>query len=252
MKTKKQKWTTSQKLQFAAFLVSATRFMSMGAMALGVDLVRQYWPFFWLELLSWLGFAILEGFAIPYISKGSRKFAAGTVERRQLTLYRLILLLAIPLLGAPYYVAVSNQLLLKDVLWPVAYWLWAFLFAGVGALIIDAVGTVEEANEPENKSQEEAKNQPHDQRAAVLSILATHGPLDPGALAELANVPVEVAARELNSLANTFGVNGKTAWRSANGIRARRPDPSPSLPSPRGRGVGGEGNNGHNPEEGVI
>ena len=151
----KGKWSMSQRLQFAAFAVASVRFMSMGAMALGTDLVGQYWPFFWLEVVSWLGFAVLEGYAIPYIAKGWRKFERGSFERKQLVAYRVILLLAIPLLGAPYYVSVSSKALMVDVLHPIAYWLWAFLFAGIGALIIDAVGTVESVNEPEVKQDAE-------------------------------------------------------------------------------------------------
>lgn len=141
------KWVTSGKLQFAAFMVAAPRFMSIGAMLLGVDLVRAYPIFFWLDVVSWLGLALLEGFAIPYVAKGKLKFERGTPERRQLETYRVMYLLAIPFLGAPYYFATSAELLVKDVLWTIAYWAWSFLAAGIVALVIDAVGIVETVNE---------------------------------------------------------------------------------------------------------
>ena len=144
---KKGRWITSGKLQFAAFMVAAPRFMSIGAMLLGVDLVRAYPIFFWLDVVSWLGLALLEGFAIPYVAKGKLKFDRGTPERRQLETYRVMYLLAIPFLGAPYYFATSAELLVKDVLWSIAYWGWSFLAAGIVALVIDAVGIVEGVNE---------------------------------------------------------------------------------------------------------
>lgn len=207
---KTNKWSTSQRLQFAAFAVAATRFMAMGAMALGVDLVSLTFfniqMFFWLEVLSWLGFAVLEGYAVPYISRGTRKFEKSTFEYKQLVIYRYIILSAIPLLGAPYYVAMSSSESIMGVLGPF-YWVWAFLFAGVGALIIDAVGTVEEANEAEAINHTE---QPKDQRLLILEAVSTHGPLDPGSLAQITNLPIEVAARELGELHRSFsGSNGK-------------------------------------------
>ncbi|MEM7343723.1 MAG: hypothetical protein AAF485_05735 [Chloroflexota bacterium] len=158
-------WTKSQKLQFAAFMVAGARFLGMGAMALGVDLVREYSLFFWLEVFSWLGFAILEGYAVPYISRGARLFEQGEPERRMLMVYRIILLLAIPALGAPYYIAVSQQLNLIDVMWYPLYWVWAFLFAGIGAIIIDAVGTVEMKNEPP-----ELRNEPELEADAARDV----------------------------------------------------------------------------------
>lgn len=213
----KNKWSTSQRLQFAAFAVAATRFMSMGAMALGVDLVSLTFfnvqVFFWLEVISWLGFAALEGYAVPYISRGTRKFEKTTFEYKQLVIYRYIILSAIPLLGAPYYVAMSSgeNASIMSVLGSL-YWVWAFLFAGVGALIIDAVGTVEEANEADQSNNTE---QPKDQRLLVLEAVSTHGLLDPGSLAEITHLPVEIAARELGELHRSF--NGGVVKVTKNG-----------------------------------
>jgi hypothetical protein len=209
----KNKWTTSQKLQFAAFLVSATRFMAMGAMALGRDLVNLYPIFFWGEVASWLGFAVLEGYAIPYISKGARKFEKGTTERRQLAIYRVILLAAIPLLGAPYYVSVSSGESMINVLGPI-YWLWAFLFAGVGALIIDAVGTVEAVNEPETINvQPEIVDAEYrsisDQKARAALALMEQGAMDPVALAEYAGVPLEIAVTTTQELSKVVSIGTK-------------------------------------------
>jgi hypothetical protein len=210
----KNKWTTSQKLQFAAFAVAATRFMAMGAMALGTDLVNMviwsFRPFFWLEVFSWLGFAALEGYALPYISKGTRKFEKGTSERRQLAAYRFILLAAIPLLGAPYYVSVSSGMDMIEVLGGL-YWLWAFLFAGVGALIIDAVGTVETVNEPETINvQPEIVDAEYrsisDQKARAALALMEQGAMDPVALAEYAGVPLEIAVTTTQELSKVVTV----------------------------------------------
>lgn len=205
---KQNKWTTSQKLQFAAFAVAATRFMAMGAMALGVDLVKlQIFGiaiFFWLEVLSWLGFAVLEGYAVPYLAKGTRKLV-DISERRRVIIYRYIILSAIPLLGAPYYVAMSANKSILLVLGDV-YWAWAFLLCGVSALIIDAVGTVEGANEeaqPDATPVIAAKSN----EATALEWIAKHGPTDPGSLAENAEVPIETAIRVLGDLRSAFVVS---------------------------------------------
>lgn len=138
-------------LQIAAFIVAIFRYMAMGGMAIGHDVFKSsFWGmslFVGLEIASWGAMAVLEGFAMPFISKGMRQFPVKSFYWCQLLAYRVILLLAIPLLGAPLYAAVSRNSSIEAVLHPVLYWLWLFLFAGLVALIVDAVGIVDEVQE---------------------------------------------------------------------------------------------------------
>ena len=139
----------SQRLQFAAFLVAGPRYLALGAMALGHQPEQVIWFFLVIEIASWLGFAMLEGYAIPYIAKGIRRFPSRSFEWGQLQVYRALLLLAIPTLGAPLYLAISQGQTMVDTLGPGLFLAWAFLLTGMGALVIDAVGTCESVNEPE-------------------------------------------------------------------------------------------------------
>lgn len=155
------KWTMSQRLQFAAFMVAGPRYIALGAMALGKQPEATVPLFLYLEIASWLGFAILEGYAIPYIAKGIRRFAIRSFEWWQLQVYRALLLLAIPTLGAPLYLAISSQkqtaegiiqgLTMVETLGVAGFVVWAFLLTGMGALVIDAVGTCESVNEPDGE-----------------------------------------------------------------------------------------------------
>jgi hypothetical protein len=134
-------------LQIAAFVVAIFRYMAMGGMAVGFDIFRDYQIFIWLEVFSWAGMAILEGFAMPFISKGMRQFPTNSFYWKQLLFYRIVLLAAIPVLGAPLYAAASRNSTIEGVLAPIhpgLYWLWLLLFAGLVALIVDAVGIVDE------------------------------------------------------------------------------------------------------------
>lgn len=153
IKNRVGKWTTSQRLQFAAFMVAAPRYMALGAMALGIQPTTIHPLFIYLEVASWLGFAVLEGYAIPYIAKGIRKFTARNFEWWQLQVYRAMLLLAIPGLGAPLYLAISQKQTMLESLGVAGFVVWAFALTGVGALVIDAVGTCESVNEPEQREE---------------------------------------------------------------------------------------------------
>lgn len=170
-------------LQIAAFVVAIFRYMAMGGMAVGFDIFRDYQIFIWLEVFSWAGMAILEGFAMPFISKGMRQFPVKSFYWYQLLAYRVVLLLAIPLLGAPLYAAASRSTTIEAVLHPGLYWLWLLLFAGLVALIVDAVGIVDELPtiEPELKSN------PEELEAIAWGLLTKHKAttgnwLDPQAL----------------------------------------------------------------------
>lgn len=147
-----KKWTESKRLQFAAFMVAAPRYMAMGAMALGIQLTEIHWLFIAIEVASWLGFAVLEGYAIPYIAKGIRRIEKRSFEWWQLSAYRVLLLLAIPVLGSPLYLAISQKQTILTALGPGWFVIWSFILCGIGALIIDAVGTVETVNEPESNT----------------------------------------------------------------------------------------------------
>jgi hypothetical protein len=145
----KGKWSMSQRLQFAAFMVAGPRYIALGAMALGVQPESTVPFFLYLEIGSWLGFAMLEGYAIPYIAKGIRRFVLRSFEWWQLQVYRALLLLAIPALGSPLYLAISQKQTMLESLGVGGFVVWAFLLTGMGALVIDAVGTCESVNEPE-------------------------------------------------------------------------------------------------------
>lgn len=144
------KWTESKRLQFAAFMVAAPRYMAMGAMALGIQLTEIHWLFIAVEVASWLGFAVLEGYAIPYIAKGIRRLEQRSFEWYQLQAYRALLLLSIPVLGSPLYLAISQKQTILTALGPGWFVIWSFILCGIAALIIDAVGTVEVVNEGES------------------------------------------------------------------------------------------------------
>lgn len=145
------KWTESKRLQFAAFMVAAPRYMAMGAMALGIQLTSIHWLFIAVEVTSWLGFAVLEGYAIPYIAKGIRRLKQQSFEWYQLQVYRALLLLSIPVLGSPLYLAISQKQTILTALGPGWFVIWSFILCGIAALIIDAVGTVEVVNEGEGE-----------------------------------------------------------------------------------------------------
>jgi len=134
-------------LQIAAFIVAIFRYMAMGGMAIGHDVFKATWIFVALEIASWGAMAILEGFAMPFISKGMKQFPTNSFYWKQLLTYRIILLVAIPLLGAPLYAAVSRGSTIEGVLHPWLYWGWLILFSGLVALIVDAVGIVDEVEE---------------------------------------------------------------------------------------------------------
>lgn len=146
------KWTESKRLQFAAFMVAAPRYMAMGAMALGIQLTSIHWLFIAVEVASWLGFAVLEGYAIPYIAKGIRRLEQRSFEWYQLQAYRALLLLSIPVLGSPLYLAISQKQTILAALGPGWFVIWSFILCGIAALIIDAVGTVEVVNEGESET----------------------------------------------------------------------------------------------------
>lgn len=134
-------------LQIAAFVVAIFRYMGMGGMAIGHNVFESYWYFVAFEIISWGAMAVLEGFAMPFISKGMRQFPINSFYWWQLLVYRIVLLAAIPLLGAPLYAAVSRSSSIEGVLAPISpllFWLWLLLFSGLVALIVDAVGIVDE------------------------------------------------------------------------------------------------------------
>lgn len=139
--------TMARNLQIAAFTVAIFRYMAMGGMAIGHDMFKTslfgYSIFVMFEVVSWGAMAVLEGFAIPFISRGMKQFPVKSFYWYQLLVYRIILLLAIPLLGAPLYAAVSRNSTIDEQLPPILYWGWLILFSGLVALIVDGVGTVD-------------------------------------------------------------------------------------------------------------
>lgn len=139
-------------LQIAAFVVAIFRYMAMGGMAIGHDVFKAAWLFVAFEIASWGAMAILEGFAMPFISKGMKQFPTNSFYWKQLLVYRIILLVAIPLLGAPLYAAVSRGSTIEQVLHPWLYWGWLILFSGLVALIVDGVGIVDEVEVKEGGS----------------------------------------------------------------------------------------------------
>lgn len=155
-KTGKGSKSTAEKLQLAAFMVAASRYTLIGGMIIGHNLVQSNAMNGWLgvgfsifDIVSWFFLSVLEGYAIPYISRGMQKFGAGSSEHKRLFWYRVILLVAMPLLGAPMYAAISDNTTMREALPYGLYWIWAFIACGIPSLIIDAVGTVETVNEPE-------------------------------------------------------------------------------------------------------
>lgn len=146
-----QSKTMARNLQIAAFTVAIFRYMAMGGMAIGHDMFKTTLYglsiFVALEVVSWGAMAVLEGFALPFISRGMRQFPIKSFYWYQLLVYRFILLVSIPLLGAPLYAAVSRNSTIDAQLHPALYWARLFLFSGLVALIVDGVGIVDELEE---------------------------------------------------------------------------------------------------------
>jgi len=192
------KWTKAQRLQFAAFVVAASRYTALGGMLIGYDLMKLHWAFVAFEVVSWSAFAILEGFALPYISKGMASIAARTFQWWTLLSYRIILLLALPLLGAPLYAAIATGESIISLLgW--LYWGWAFLAAGLVAVIADAVGIVEGVMPAEQTTQSETSQ--------LLQRIAS-GKMLPDELAQVGGVDVTTADKVLVAMHRGNG-NGK-------------------------------------------
>lgn len=188
----------AQVLQISAFAVAIARYMALGGMAVGHNVFAST-LFVWLEIISWAAMAVLEGFAIPYISKGMSRFVPKTFYWWQLLVYRILLLLAIPLLGAPLYAAVSAGVEVYQVLYIWQYWVWLFLFSGLVALIVDGVGVVEGAEPP-----------PEQQNPGelVYNAIKQVG-VQPAKIAKQTGLPIAVVDDELSAVARLFSVNGK-------------------------------------------
>jgi hypothetical protein len=194
------KWTKAQKLQFAAFVVAASRYTALGGMLIGYDLMKMHWAFVAFEVVSWSAFAILEGFALPFISKGMGQIEAKSFQWWTLLAYRVILLLALPLLGAPLYAAIATGESIISLLgW--LYWGWAFLAAGLVAVIADAVGIVESVM-PEAKAEEQSET------SQLLERIA-NGDMLPDELAQVGGVDTATADRVLVRMHAGSNGNGK-------------------------------------------
>lgn len=193
-----KKRSKAQILQLSAFIVAITRYMGLGGMAVNHN-IFGHTVFVWLEIVSWAGLAVLEAYAISYIAKGMSKFPARSFNWWQLITYRAALLLAIPLLGAPLYAAVSYDMQVFEILPPVLYWGWLFLLAGLVALIADGVGTVEAI-------EDEAETTPV--KMQVLNAATEAGSVSAKQIAKMTGLPIAVVDDELSAVARLFSVNG--------------------------------------------
>jgi hypothetical protein len=158
------------------------------------------------EMVSGIAFAALEGIALAYISRRWRKIEP---QSRTEWFYWSILLFGqiVSLVAITWTIGIASMvgrrdMGIQDFLSPTAEFWWSLMVAGLNPLILLLIGIVEDEDTAHNTEQ------PKDQRLLVLEAVSTHGLVDPGTLAQITNLPIEVAARELGTLHTTFN-NGK-------------------------------------------
>lgn len=194
-------------LLVAGVTIAAPRLVGAFGQLIGVDVLAS-WPWFaGLEVFTGFPLAILEGLALAHIANKWKKFPHNSPYWWILLLIQITLLTTLPFVSTAYLIAsqydepARNILTWSHILTNHLTWLWSYLGAAISTIIVMGIGIVHNID-----NEEDVK--PNDQKAAVLSALANHGKLDPGTLAEIANVPHEVAVREIDNLIRVFGPNG--------------------------------------------
>jgi uncharacterized membrane protein len=191
------------KLMIFATIVATLRFMLLHGVFAGYTFGSG---FKLAEMVSGIAFAALEGIALAYISRRWRKIEP---QSRTEWFYWSILLFGqiVSLVAITWTIGIASMvgrrdMGIQDFLSPTAEFWWSLMVAGLNPLILLLIGIVEDEDTAHNTEQ------PKDQRLLVLEAVSTHGLVDPGTLAQITNLPIEVAARELGTLHTTFN-NGK-------------------------------------------
>ena len=128
----------AETLQAAAVIVAAPRYMGAFAYALGIILPDAWRWFAPVEIWSGLAMAILEGWAIAYISRHWR-IAQGN-PRRVLLVMQIALLVLLPATATPYLFGAEVGLKSLEIMPVWLVWLWKLAVAGITPLVVLAVG----------------------------------------------------------------------------------------------------------------
>lgn len=132
-------------LQAAAVAVAAPRYMGAFAYAIGISLPATWQWFATVEILSGLAMALLEGWAVAYISRRWQTIPRGTMRHNIVGVFQAVLLLMLPLTALPYLVGMNVSKPTIGIMPIAAIWAWEFIVAAVSPLIAAAVGYVDSA-----------------------------------------------------------------------------------------------------------
>lgn len=132
-------------LQAAAVAVAAPRYMGAFAYAIGISLPVAWGWFATVEILSGLAMALLEGWAVAYISRRWQTIPRGTMRHTIVGVFQAVLLLMLPLTALPYLVGMNVSKPTIGIMPIAAIWAWEFVVAAVSPLIAAAVGYVDSA-----------------------------------------------------------------------------------------------------------
>lgn len=134
-------------LQAAAVAVAAPRYMGAFAYAIGISLPVAWGWFATVEILSGLAMALLEGWAVAYISRRWQGIPRGTMRHTIVGVFQAVLLLMLPLTALPYLVGMNVSKPTIGIMPIAAIWAWEFVVAAVSPLIAAAVGYVDSAGD---------------------------------------------------------------------------------------------------------
>lgn len=159
-------------LQAAAVAVAAPRYMGAFAYAIGINLVQSWAWFSTVEVLSGLAMALLEGWAVAFISRRWSSIPRGTQQHRIIAAIQAALLLMLPLTALPYLVGMNVSKPTLGIMPMVAIWAWEFVVAAVSPLIAAAVGYVDATASPDTSAHSNLIDQPITQPITQPSDIA--------------------------------------------------------------------------------
>jgi hypothetical protein len=138
-------------LKISAIAVAAPRYAGALAAAVGIDAIAKYPLLIPAEVIAGFAMAVLEGWAMAYVFGKWRLLKPCTVHWWTLLILAVLLALTLPLVSAPYLVAMQSEMTINELFnsnsWQFA---WSFIVAAVPVLIVMAVGVASQ-DEQERK-----------------------------------------------------------------------------------------------------